>query len=121
MSDMRMLSDPTEAGLLAETVACSHTRRLWASLDRAAVPHTPHYWRTGRGGEACLVISLRRRPVPIEVKYRQHVDAGDLKGLSHFVDKFKPGVALALVQDRVRLVDDSTVAIPLWLYLVMCG
>lgn len=121
MGDARMLSDPAKAGMLAETVACSHTRRLWESLDHAAMPHMPHYWRTGRGDEVDLVMSIRRRPVPIEVKYRQHVESSDLKGLSYFVDKFKPGVALALVQDRVRLVGDSTVAIPLWLYLVMCG
>lgn len=121
MSDARMLSDPAKVGMLAETVACSHTRRLWESLDHAAMSHMPHYWHTGRGDEVDLVMSIRRRPVPIKVKYRQHVESSDLKGLSHFVDKFKPGVALALVQDRVRLVGDSTVAIPLWLYLVMCG
>ncbi len=121
MSDASILSDPAEAGRLAETVACTHTRRLWESLDHTAMPHMPHYWRTGRGDEVDLVMSIRRSPVPIGVKYRQHVESSDLKGLSHFVDKFKPGVALALVQDRVRLVGDSTVAIPLWLYLVMCG
>ena len=121
MSDARMLTDPAKAGMLAETVACSHTRRLWETLDHAATSHMPHYWRTGGGDEVDLVMSPRGMPVPIEVKYRQHVESSDLKGLLHFVDKFKPGVALALVQDSVRLVGDSTVAIPLWLYLVMCG
>ena len=121
MNDERALSDPTEAGMLAETVACAHTRILWESLDYTAMSHVPRYWRTGGGREAGLVMSLHRRPVPIEVKYRQHVDAADLKGLSRFVGRFEPGVALALTQDRVRLVDDAIVAIPLWLYLVMCG
>lgn len=121
MNDARTLADPTEVGMLAETVACSHTRRLWESLDRAAASYAPSYWRTGRGDEVDLVMSLHRRPVPIEVKYRQHVDAADLRGLVRFVGRFKPGVALALTQDRVRLIDDAIVAIPLWLYLVMCG
>lgn len=122
IGDARTLSDPAEAGMLAETVACSHTKRLWASLDGAAMSHMPHYWRTGgRGDEVDLVVDLHRKPVPIEVKYRQHVDAADLKGLLRFVGRFEPGVALALTQDRVRLVDDAIVAVPLWLYLVMCG
>lgn len=121
-NDARTLSDPTEAGMLAETVACGHTRLLWASLDRAAMPHMPHYWRTGETGDGVgLVMNLRRRPVPIDVKYRQHVDAADVKGLRRFAGRFKPGVALALTQDRVRLIDDIVVAVPLWLYLVMCG
>ena len=120
--DARTLSDPTEVGMLAETVACGHTRRLWRSLDRAAMSYMPHYWRTGGAGdEVDLVMSLHRRPVPIEVKYRQHVDASDLRGLLRFVGRFKPGVALALTQDGVRLIDDAVVAVPLWLYLVMCG
>ena len=121
-NDARTLSDPTEAGMLAETVAFSHTRRLWASLDLAAMSYMPHYGRTGGKGDGVgLVMSLHRRPVPIEVKYRQHVDAADVRGLRRFVGRFKPGVALAITQDRVRLVDDVIVAIPLWLYLVMCG
>ena len=121
VNDARMRTDPTEVGRIAETVACSHTRRLWRSLDPAPMSHVPQYWRTDRGDEVDLVMSIHRKPVPIEVKYRQRVDASDLKGLSRFVDRFKPGLALALVQDRVRMVDDVTVTIPLWLYLVMCG
>lgn len=121
MNDARLLSDPAEVGMIAETVACSHTRRLWRSLDPAPMSHMPNYWRSGRGDGVGLVMSIHRKPVPIEVKYRQRVDASDLKGLSRFVDRFKPGLALALVQDRVRRIDDATVAIPLWLYLAMCG
>lgn len=121
LNDERMLLDPTEVGMIAETVACSHARRLWESLDYTAMSYMPRYWRTDRGREVDLVMIPHRRPVPIEVKYRQHVDAADLKGLSRFVDRYEPGVALALTQDRVRLIGDSIVAIPLWLYLVMCG
>lgn len=113
---------PAEAGLLAETVACSHTRRLWESLDHAAMSHMPRYWRDGgTGGGAGMVMSPHRMPVPIEVRYRQHVDAPDLRGLLRFVGRFKPGVALALTQDQVGLIDGAVVAVPLWLYLVMCG
>ena len=121
MNDECMLLDPTEVGMLAETVACGHTRRLWELLDHAAMSHMPRYWRTDRGNEVDLVMIPHRRPVPIEVKYRQHVDAADLKGLFRFVDRHEPGVTLALTQDRARLIGDAVVAIPLWLYLVMCG
>ena len=114
------LSDSAETGLLAESIAGDHTRRLWASLDKGALPEMPHYWRSGRGDEVDLVIDLHGRPVPIEVKYRRQVETSDLRGLSRFADKFGSGIALALTQDSTRLVDGRIVCVPLWLYLSMC-
>lgn len=59
--------------------------------------------------------------VPIEVEYRQRVETAGLKGLSRFAPKFGSRVALVVTRDRAGLVDDGTVAVPLWLYLAMCG
>lgn len=114
------LSGSAETGLLAESVAGDHTRRLWAALDPAAMPEMPYYWRSGRGDEVDMVIDLRHRPLPIEVRYRRQVEASDLRGLSRFADRFGPGLALALTQDHTRLIDDLIVCMPLWLYLAMC-
>lgn len=114
------LSDSAETGLLAESIAGDHTRRLWAALDVGALPEMPHYWRSDRGDEVDIVIDLHGKPVPIEVKYRRQVEASDLRGLSRFADKFGSRVALALTQDHARLVDGRIVCIPLWLYLSMC-
>ena len=118
------LHDSAETGLLAESVAGDHTRRLWEDLDPAALSAVPRYWRSGsRGGggdEVDLVVELEHRPLPIEVKYRRHVDASDLRGLSRFSERFGAGVALALTQDQLQAIGDATVAVPLWLYLLMC-
>ena len=114
------LSDSAETGLLAESIAGDHTRRLWASLDKGALPEMPRYWRSGRGDEVGLVIDLHGRPVPIGVRYRRQVESSDLGGLSRFADKFGSRVALALTQDTTRLVDGRIVCVPLWLYLSMC-
>lgn len=114
------LSDSAETGLLAESIAGDHTRRLWGALDTAAMPEMPRYWRSGRGDEVDMVIDLHNRPVPIEVKYRRQVEASDLRGLSRFADRFGAGVALALTQDSARIVDGRIVCVPLWLYLSMC-
>ena len=114
------LSDSAETGLLAESIAGDHTRRLWASLGPAALSEMPYYWRDGRGREVDLVMDLRNRPVPIEVKYRRRVRASDLGGLSSFAGKFGPKVALALTQDESGMPGGGVVMIPLWLYLAMC-
>ena len=114
------IDDPTEAGMMAETVVADHTRRLWQSLAPASAAPMPHFWHNGGGAEVDLVIKLRRRPVPIEVKYRRHVEESDLKGLSRFSDRFDPPVALAVSRNESRLIGDKIVAVPMWLYLCMC-
>ena len=114
------LSDSAETGLLAESIAGDHTRRLRAALDAAAMPGMPRYWRSDRGEVVDMVIDLHNKPVPIEVKYRRQVEASDLKGLSRFADRFGEGVALVLTQDSARAIDGRIVCVPLWLYLSMC-
>ena len=114
------LSDSAETGLLAESIAGDHTRRLWAALDPAALPEMPYYWRDGRGREVDLVVDLRSKPVPIEVKYRRHVRASDLGGLSGFAGRFGSKVALAITQDELGMPGGGAVMVPLWLYLAMC-
>ena len=118
----RALASTAEAGMMAETVACSHTRRLWLSLEPATMAETPHYWKSGRGDEVDMVIELHGRAVPIEAVYGQRAEeAAGLEGLSRFAAKFRSKVALVVTRDRGGLVDERTAAVPLWLYLAMCG
>ena len=129
MSGARVLASPEEAGRMAENVAGGHTSRLRSLLCPAAAPAMPPYWRSGSGSgdEVDLVLDTPGGPVPIEVKYRRQVDASDLRGLSRFADLFGSGVALAITRDQLGLVADGrgsgsrrAVAVPLWLYLLMC-
>ena len=113
--------DPTEAGMAAETVAADHTGRLWRSLDPASAPAAPYYWHDGRGAEVDIVMAPHRRPIPVEVKYRQRVEESDLRGLSRFSARFGPPLAVAVSRSDMRLAGDGAVAVvPMWLYLLMC-
>ena len=114
------IADPAEAGMMAETVAADHTRRLWHALAPASASTMPHFWHNGGGAEVDLVIRLHRRPIPIEIKYRRHVEMSHLKGLSRFSARFDPPLAIAVSRDEARLADDRTVIVPMWLYLLMC-
>lgn len=114
-------TDPTEAGRMAETVAADHTRRLWHSLEPMSTSFTPYYWHNGGGAEVDLVITLHQRPIPVEVKYRQRVKESDLRGLSRFSARFDPPLGIAVSRNDARLIGDGAiVAVPLWLYLLMC-
>ena len=113
------IDDPAEAGMMAETVAGIHTRRLWRALAPASADMMPLYWRGSGQAEVDMVIELRGGPVPIEVKYRRHVDKKDLVGLSRFSDRFGPPLSVAVSRDTAGIVGDRTVLVPLWLYLLM--
>ena len=120
LGEANAFDDPTEAGMMAETVAGDHTRRLWQALAPASAPPMPHFWHSGGGSEVDLVIKLHRKPVPIAVKYRRHVEPSHLKGLSRFSARFDPPVAIAVSRGEVRLDGGRTVVVPMWLYLLMC-
>ena len=120
LADTDSIDDPAEAGMMAETVAGDHTRRLWQRLAPASAAPMPHFWHGGSGAEVDLVIKLRRQPIPIGVKYRRRVEAPDLKGLLRFSDKFGPPVGIAVTRNESRIIRDKIVAVPMWLYLCMC-
>ena len=113
------VDDPAETGMMAETVAGHHTRRLWRALAPASADVMPHYWHNGGRAEVDLVVRLRGGPVPIEVKYRRRVDKQDLAGLSRFSSRFDPPLSVAVSRDTADMIGDRTVVVPLWLYLLM--
>lgn len=120
LADTDPIDNPAEVGMMAETVAADHTRRLWQSLAPESAAPMPHFWYARCGLGVDLVIKLHQRPVPIQVEYRRHVEASDLKGLSRFSARFDPPVAVALTRDGTSLIGDRIVAVPMWLYLCMC-
>ena len=113
------VDDPAEAGMMAETIAGHHTRRMWRALAPASADTMPHYWHSGGGAEVDQVIRLRGGPVPIEIKYKRRVDKSDLAGLLRFSRRFDPPLSVAVSRDTAEMIGDETVVVPLWLYLLM--
>ena len=113
------VDDPAETGMMAETVAGQHTRRLWRMLAPSSADIMPHHWHDGGKAEVDQVIRLRGGPVPIEIKYRRRVDQQDLAGLSRFSRRFDPPLSVAVSRDTAGLIGDRTAVVPLWLYLLM--
>lgn len=114
--DERILLNYTEVGKMAETVVADHTKRLKFNLDPSSKPFL-FYWR--KSHEVDLVIELFQKPLPIEVKYRQNIDEGDIKGLKNFNEKFRTKFSIVVSKDLLDR-KDSIVFVPAWLYLIMC-
>lgn len=113
--DEQVLVNNTELGKIVETVVADHTKRLKFNLEHLNAGI--FYWNDGH--EVDLVIELFQVPLPIEVKYRENVDANDLKGLKKFKEKFDPPVMIVITRNQLELHEEK-IYVPLWLYLLMC-
>ena len=114
-----MLSNPADAGRVAEAVVCDHTMRLAKSYDRAAGRHM-YYWRSGRGDEVDAVVRIGGKALPVVSRHGGRLRESDFRGIRRFAEKFGTKVGLVVSDDRIGLDDGGIVTIPLWLYLLMC-
>lgn len=113
--DSQILSNNTEMGKIVETVAADHTKRLKFNLE--GLNADIFYWQDKY--EVDLVIEYAQTPLPIEIKYRENVSSGELKGLGRFQEKFNSNVLLAVTKNQLEI-HEKTIYLPLWLYLLMC-
>ena len=78
-----------------------------------------YYWYDEDGCEVDVVLSLFRRPLPIEIKYRETVSDSDIRGLHSFLDKHAAPVGFVVTKNLLRR-DADIVYVPLWLFLILC-
>lgn len=110
--DRRAAVASAKDGALMETFALSDVM-AWDGLSGAS---RYHFWRTGAGAEFDLLIERGEEVVAIEVKSAVTLTRHDVSGLgalrTDLGDRFRLGIIAYLGQD-VRVVDQTTVAVPL--------
>jgi len=112
-----LLSSTAELGKVVEAVVADHCMRLMRDLEPASEKQL-FYWKN-KGHETDIVVELLRKPVPIEVKYRNSIDRKDLKGLLEFSKKHETPLQVVITRDKLDM-NGNIVFIPLWLFLLMC-
>lgn len=115
----RLLENSVELGRCAEAVAHDHIKRLAFCMEPTKEPRT-YYWRNRTGNEVDIVVDMRGRSIPFDVRFREKIDKGDLKTLNLFLaenPKCKCGV---LLTKRRLGVEGKVLMVPLWLFLLTC-
>ena len=104
------------AGHIAESIVGSFLSHI-PGLDLAWFPER------GAEPEVDFVITIGERRIPLEIKYRQHVDGHrDTLGLRAFIEKAvynAPFGVLVTLSDDVSVSDPRIVALPLSSFLLM--
>lgn len=116
IGDISKLSDE-EVGYLVEGVVQQHI--LWSAEEWAM---GVFYWKEGKD-EVDLVVMVKDRITPIEVKYRSKITSGDIKGLLNFMDAYKLRRGVVVTKDLFenRKMDRKEIFfIPAWLFLFLC-
>ena len=114
-----LLKDYQELGKVVETLVHEHSKRLKFCLEPGIEPRL-YYWKTNTGEEVDIVLEVAKKPIPIEVKYRDDVPDNILKGFTTFLkSKKKSPFGIVVSRDVLKRREDFII-IPLWLFLLMC-
>jgi len=115
----RLLENPVELGRCAEAVAHDHIKRLAFCMEPTREPRT-YYWRDRTGNEVDVVVDMRGRRIPFDVRFRETIDKADLKALNLFMTE-NPGCKCGILLTKRRLgIEGKVLMIPLWLFLLTC-
>ena len=99
--------DTEVAGHLIEAAVANHldARRFWRSPQRHEVD----------------IVVEGKPPMPIEVKYKSHIQADDLRTLLQFCERFKARKAVLITKDQLHkksIKDIEVRYIPAWMFLL---
>lgn len=122
-----VLSDFDHEAALARVAAFDHSMRFAYGVNAAQGEEgspTVQYWR-GREGEVEFVLEVDGTPVPVGLAYRPPLD-GALDPVEEFRSAYDAPLGLVLTGDTVstdrpvELLADGVLALPYWLYLLLC-
>jgi predicted AAA+ superfamily ATPase len=80
----------------------------------------PAFWRTPQN-EVDMVLKKDNATIPIEVKYKAHLDKKDVKSMLKFMEKFKAKKGLIITKDvakQEKLDGRQLIYTPAWLFLL---
>jgi len=115
----RLPENSVELGRCAEAVAHDHIKRLAFCMQPTREPRM-YYWRDRTGSEVDIIVDMRGKMIPFDVRFRETIVKGDLKALNLFLAE-NPKCKCGILLTKRRLgVDGKVLMIPLWLFLLTC-
>jgi len=113
--DEMLIQDSKEVGLVMEGIVYDHLKRLKFILERGSETEV-FYWEGKK--EVNFVIELKRKAIPIELKYQSEITNSDTVSLKEFISKFKSPFGILITKKMLKL-EEKILFVPLWLFLLM--
>ncbi len=113
--DDTLLKEEIELGIIAEGILFDHLVRLKFNLEPGPEPEI-FYWKDSK--EIDFVLQVKRKPIPVESKFRNRTPEEVLKVLEEFADQNKSPFGIIVTKDIFNT-DGRIIKIPLWVFLLM--
>lgn len=113
--DESLLNDETELGRIVQGVLFDHLTRLKYNLEQGPEPDI-FYWRNKK--EIDFVMEIKRKPIPIESKFRGVLPESTIEEIKDFIKEYKSPFGIVVTKDLYKI-EDNIARIPLWLFLLM--
>ncbi len=110
--------DSMDIGKVAESLVQDHVKRLKFCFELSSNPEL-YYWKSKNKHEVDIVVEILKKPIPIEVKYRNKVPSSELKGIKNFISEGLSSYGFVITKDELDI-RNNIVFIPLWLFLLIC-
>lgn len=113
--DDLLLKNETELGIVVESILFDHLSRLKYNLEPG--PETDiFYWKNKK--EIDFVLTIKRKPIPIESKYRMYLPQDNIDEINEFIKKNGSPLGIVVTRDLFKL-DGLVLKIPLWIFLLI--
>ena len=112
------IKQPDLLGALAESVAHNHLRRLKFCIEPDK-KNELFFWRDAYKRELDVILELRGKIIPIEIKFQETIRSEDIKVLKATLKKFNSPFGILLTKKSFQL-KDNIISVPLWLFLLVC-
>lgn len=113
--DDTLLNDEVELGKVVEGVLFDHLNRLKFNLEPS--PETEiFYWHNKK--EIDFVMSIKRKPIPIESKFRNKLPLESIDTMKEFIKEKKSPFGI-IVSKKEFGFEEKIFRIPLWIFLLM--
>jgi len=113
--DTELLKDELELGKVVEGVLFDHLHRLKYNLEPGPESEV-FYWRDKK--EIDFVISLKRRAIPIESKFRNTISSEINQTILGFIKEHKSPFGIIITKESYKL-NGKILEVPLWVFLLM--
>lgn len=115
--DETLLTDSIYMGQIAETVVFNHIHAFAEKMNYRIT-----YWRVASKSEVDIVLDMRKKVVPIEVKYRSSLNRSDINGLLKFMERFSANTGILVTKNtfkKEKINDKEIIFVPLWVILTI--
>jgi len=113
--DDTLIKDETEMGKVVEGVLFDHLSRLKFNLEPG--PETDiFYWKNKK--EIDFVMEIKRKPIPVESKYRNVLPETTLVEIEEFLKENKSPFGMVITKNLFKT-EGNIIRIPLWLFLLI--